>query len=567
MLVLVLFGVVACCVLWAGWRALQTRGDLERAQSLVTSVQAKLRSGDVTAAEALLPELRLRLDRSAGRTGDPAWRVAEWVPLLGGNFRSIRTTAEAADVLGTQAVPEAVAVLGIVRRDRPLHQGRVNLDVLERLQPHLDRAVAATARARRLVAHRPTTLLPVVGHSVDKARTRIGQLDSALTSADTALQVAPAMLGQQGPRRYFIAVQNDAEARATGGLVGAFALVTTDRGRIHLDHTGTDSEFKVTQDAVPSDAEASDTWTVIGSTRAWYDANLTPHFPDAARNLAGLWTRQSRQRIDGVIALDPLVMRELLVASGPVRLPDGFEVSAENVVDFVERGEYVRYPDVARRKELLSTLAGDLFRSVIAAKDQISTLQAFARAGASGHLFVWSAAAADARRLGEAVVGGRLPTRDTPYLSVLTQNFGGDKLDFYLRRSVRVTKASRRGFLTVTTALRNTAPEGLPSYVTVRSDKPDPPVPYGQARSSVSVYGALSTGVRSIMIDGRPATARFARDHGHQAATLFVEIPRGAAVTVAVELSEPRGSLVYRQQPLVVPDTLDIRVPHTVVGR
>ncbi|MBI4729430.1 MAG: DUF4012 domain-containing protein [Acidobacteria bacterium] len=37
------------------------------------------------------------------------------------------------------------------------------------------------------------------------------------------------MLGG-GPKRYLVVLQNLAEARATGGLVGAFALIEADGG-------------------------------------------------------------------------------------------------------------------------------------------------------------------------------------------------------------------------------------------------------------------------------------------------------------------------------------------------
>ena len=486
--------------------------------------------------------------------------------MVGGNFAAIRAAAQASDLLGTEAVPQAVAALQIVRKNKLLVNGRVDLEVLADVRAHVDRAAESSGRARKLVIRHHFALLPKVRGATDLARDRIVNLDSALRSAEKALHLAPSMLGQDGARRYFVAVQNPAEARATGGLVGAFALVTANGGRIKLDHTGSDSEFTVTQVRVPADPAAAISWQEQGSTRAWYYANLTPHFPDAARNLAELWTRQSGQRIDGVVALDPLVMAELLAATGPVRLPDGFAVTARNVVDFVGHDEYVRYPDVARRKRLLSTLAADLFHQVLASKAPVSTLQAMGRAASSGHLYIWSAHREDAVMLAAGLVGGALPSTNTPYLSVLTQNFGGDKLDFYIRKTVVLTRDAS-GQLTLRVTLRNLAPPGLPLYMTVRSDKPDPPVPYGQAKVALSVYGAKSTEVSSITVDSKPQTARFDHDRGHRVGTLLLEVPRDREVTVVVHLTEPSGVLEYRQQPLVVPDTLDIRVPHTVVGR
>jgi hypothetical protein len=228
--------------------------------------------------------------------------------------------------------------------------------------------------------------------------------------------------------------------------------------------------------------------------------------------------------------------------------------------------EYVRYPDVPSRKKLLGTLAADLVKSVIQAKDSVRTLQALARAGSSGHLYLWSSDARAQALLAPTLVGGALPTKDTPYLSVLTQNYGGDKLDFYVRRSVDVVRLAN-GSVRVDVTLRNVAPPGLPLYMYVRSDKPQPPVPYGQAKIGMTFYGALSSSVEAVTVNGRTPQVGFDTDHGHDTMSLILELSRERPIRVSVVLSEPEGELVYRQQPLVEPDMLTVRIPHRVVGR
>ncbi|MGZ6827933.1 MAG: hypothetical protein ACXVGH_14200, partial [Mycobacteriales bacterium] len=253
-------------------------------------------------------------------------------------------------------------------------------------------------------------------------------------------------------------------------------------------------------------------------------------------------------------------------ATGPVRLPDGYAVTAGSVVAFVGHDEYVRYRDVAARKVLLGALADQLLHAVLAARDPERTAQALVRAGRSGHLLLWSARPAEQQQLGEGLVAGALPARVSPYLLVVTQNLGGDKLDYYLRRAVTVTRAGP-GLLRVRVALTNTAPTGLPEYMTVRSDRPVPPVPYAQAKVGLSVYGGKGSEFAGVTRDGRDAPMVFDVDHGHRFGTLSLEVPRGQTVVVTVLLTEPPGELVYRQQPLVAPDALTIEVPHRVRGR
>ncbi len=49
-------------------------------------------------------------------------------------------------------------------------------------------------------------------------------------TASRTVQLLPAMLGADSQRRYLLMFQNNAEVRATGGIPGAVAVVTADRG-------------------------------------------------------------------------------------------------------------------------------------------------------------------------------------------------------------------------------------------------------------------------------------------------------------------------------------------------
>lgn len=53
----------------------------------------------------------------------------------------------------------------------------------------------------------------------------------------------PSMLGADGPRRYVAVFENTAEARGTGGLPGAFAVLRAERGRLSFEHFGNDTEL------------------------------------------------------------------------------------------------------------------------------------------------------------------------------------------------------------------------------------------------------------------------------------------------------------------------------------
>ena len=100
----------------------------------------------------------------------------------------------------------------------------------------------------------PTRPWPLRRDEVDEARTMwlidplstaVGdfgtEVDRALPDAELAIQgvrLAPALFGGDGPRHYFIAFTQPAEARGLGGFVGNFGELTAIDGDIELTRSG-----------------------------------------------------------------------------------------------------------------------------------------------------------------------------------------------------------------------------------------------------------------------------------------------------------------------------------------
>jgi hypothetical protein len=553
--VLLGLGVALPLLLGCGVLALQLRGvrsELRSAQRLAGPVEQAVRAGD----RPDLGRLRARVDEAAAGTHGWLWRVAEHVPYAGADLSAVRRSVAALAELTREALPPLADGALAVKQGGLVRGGQVDLALLARVQADVRAArpvVESTDRTLRgLHAH-------LVGHQLAQLRATVSRLDDAVVQADAALAEAPALLGVHGDRRYLLAVQNNAEARATGGLIGAVGELMVHDGRLELRRTLTNDQLRSARPPVPDDPAAARTWVAIGSTIAWFDANLTPNVPDAGRNLAELWQAQTAQHVDGVVFVDAVSLQQLV--RGPVTLPDGRTVAQDQLVDFICRGEYVDYPDNEARKPLLRVLAGAIFAGATGG----GSLSPLVAAAGSGHLLAWMARPDEQALLTGRVMGGTLPADGSAYLQVLSQNFGGDKLDYYLHRTVRVRR--EHGGLRVTVVLRNDAPLGLPQYVTVRADQPVPPVPYGQAKVGLSVYGGKGATFEGATLDGKPVQVQVDTDHGLGFATVELEVPRGRPVTLSVLLRGPSGLLTYRQQPLVRPDELDLGVPHRVIGR
>jgi hypothetical protein len=268
-----------------------------------------------------------------------------------------------------------------------------------------------------------------------------------------------------------------------------------------------------------------------------------------------------------VLGIDPIAMAPLLRATGPVRV-GATTVTGDSVADFVMRDEYALFPDPnhqEERKRQVALLAGAMYDRVTSGDaGSVDLLRAMAEAGASGHVQVWSADPEEQSVLRPLRIGGALPASRGAFLEVVSVNAAGNKADYYVRRKVAYERP-RAGAARVTVTLSNLMkPQGLPLYVTGRFDKPQHPVEPGATRQVVNLLVGVGQRVRSVSIDGRTVDFYAGREQGHGVASVQVEIRPSQPVVITAEIDDPGGDLVYRQQPLVVPDELALAVPHRV---
>ncbi|MFJ8076241.1 DUF4012 domain-containing protein [Streptomyces sp. NPDC096176] len=480
-------------------------------------------------------------------TTGPAWYPAAHMPVLGGPVRTVRGAAEAADRLTRDVLSPLAGTAGELVAGAGEDGGHLDLSALRRAGPALLEASRSASDVRNEVAGLPRrTWLP----AVDRARARLAkQLDRivpATVDAAAAARVMPSMLGENGPRRYLVVFENTAEARGTGGLPGAFAILTADRGRLGFERFGNDTELSNLRAPVDLGAEYAALYGRHAPTRVWENSNVSPHFPYAARIWTTMWRERMGQKLDGAFALDPSALAGLLIAAGPARLPGGTSITAGNVVDLTERTSYAAYPDTVERKRFFLDVARATSEVLLESADDPTRRSALFAALRGqlreGRVKVWSAHPSEQRELRSHPFGGVLPDGPGPFAGLVVNNAAGTKLDYYLDRrmdwaSGRCTAAGRE--VTVTVRLTNRAPgSGLPAYVTQRVDHPPYTIRPGDNRLLVSYYATRGARLTEATVDGRPALLNQLTERGHPVFTFDMELPHGATRTLVLNLVE-----------------------------
>lgn len=552
--VLLLFAVAA----WVGVRGAAARRHLADARAQVPSLRAALLS-DGSDFSARLSSVQ-RETRAARRlTSDPVWRLTSRVPFVGRSLRTSGGLAAAVDDLARETLPSLEAAAKALSPTALRPSGdTVALGSLAAAAGPLRAVRDSVTRSEARVAALPSSgVLDAVARARVELLGELAALRGTATSAATAVELAPAMLGRDGTRRYFVAILNNAEMRGSGGLLGAYGILEATDGRLRMRELGTNALLRNTaRPAVDLGPEFAGRYRRFASDSYWVNANMSAHFPYASRVWTALWRETRGERLDGTLALDPVALAAILRVTGPAG-----EVTADNVVDLTERQAYVRFArdNDARDRYLQRVARASYQKAVSGAGDTAALLRALAAAAGERHLQVASEHAAEAALLASTPIGGALPPDGTrPYVEVLAQNAGGNKLDYYVRRSVTYTRSGDEA--TIEVRLRNDAPAGLPPYVSNRLDLPGLKAPVeGQQRLYVSVYTSVGGGLLGASLDGAELAMESETELGHPVFSAFLDLDPGDERVLVLRVREPVGGPpVVRRQPVVVPDTLRV---------
>jgi hypothetical protein len=555
--------------------ALSVRADLDDAVG-AASDGLDLLGDDDDAARDRLAEAAGAFERAERRLR--AWwaRPALAVPGVAHQSRAVATMARSgADLARTAVSASAEADLDRVRpRD-----GQVDLVALADLAGPLDRSLASLDDAARQLARvdHPLLVAPIATRLAD-LRDRV---DDALTSAEVAAQaveVAPALLGADGPRRYFIAVQNPAEIRGSGGFMGSWAEMVVDGGRFELTGRGRVKELNEGGvDPAGRRIEGEAEFVArYGQLPAQFLGliGFSPDFPTVGRILAQVYPEAGGAPIDGVIGITPTALAAFLEITGPVDVPGYPEpFDAGNVERILLHEQYIVFPEDIReeRAEFLGEVTEVLFDRLM--ERELPGPSELARrlgpAVESRHLQLWAAEPAEQALFEVIGADGSAQRRDADAFGVVVQNAGGSKIDWFLRRTLRYEAAWDPGSGavegTITAHLRNEAPtEGLPRIVLGNALELAPgeePLARGESFLLTTVYSTFP--IASVSLDGEPVGFLAGTELGHHTAQLYVRIPSGGTRELRAEVGGrvapgDRYRVTALRQPTVVADRLEV---------
>jgi hypothetical protein len=532
--VVILLGTIG----YTGWQVFQLQRDLRQAEASADALRVAVDTRDAGARDAALLDLQQSAGAAESRTDGWWWSALTVVPLVGDDARGLRAVSSALSSVADDALPGAVASVDDL--DTLIADGRIDLEVLASLDEPVGRAATVIAAAADEVNEVDSD--GFFGALKVRYRDLADQLDDAATglrSADTALDVLPAMVGAEGPRTYLLLFQNNAEIRATGGMPGSWALVRVDDGQIDLGLQGTAGDFpRAAEPVIPLTPEEID---IYGAEYGVFFQNpgVAPDFPRAADLWRAHWdTAYPGTDLDGVIALDPVALSYLLRGTGPVEVA-GRTVTSDNAVDELLSRPYLELEPTAQ-DEFFAEATKAIFEAVTGElASPLDFAEGFSQAARERRFLVASFDDEVSADLSGTRVAGEWVGDDgaTPHFDIGLNDAGASKMSYYLRYAAELSSTSCDGgqqqFFGQLKLRQTIAPDdaaGLPESVTGALNVGVEP---GEQAVFVRLYGPAGGSIEDVMIDGRTTQlASEVRIDDRQVITLLIELSTVAEVLV-----------------------------------
>jgi hypothetical protein len=563
-------------VLVAGVTGYEARSPLRTALDTARSGLVAAEHGEQATAIA---DFRKSSSAFQSAESDLAWaRAAEVVPIVSQQIRAIRAATSIGESLAhaglTTASTASVSDLKLVDGAFPIAR-------LEQFRPVFTQDLNVLHAVSGKTSSFSSPWL------VSALRTRLDTVDSRVKRATHDAQIGllatkevPGILGANGLKTYLVLVENPAESRGSGGVIGDYAEITADAGHLHLVKVGSVGELnrdgvKPKQRTLPAIPDFLDRYGAYYPQDHWENISMSPDFPTVAAVVEYLYPQSGGVKLNGVISVDPVAMAGFLKMVGPVTSKGLDEqVTQANVVSFLAHDEFVRFPDNNLRVQFVEGLLKKVWHELTSRP--LPALPKLAKdlepAVKGGHLLMYSSSSGAESFFDQIHVSGAMPPVNGDFLGVVTQNSAGNKIDWYLRRTIDYDATLNLQWhtitATVTVKLDNTAPSSG-----------QPPVVIDGAAGVITKPGENLTWVNlytpwqisgTPTLNGHPLVMESQYELGRQVYSAIVGIPAGSTDVLTVHLtgSWPESlshyELSWYHQPELFKDVVSSKV--TVIG-
>lgn len=359
------------------------------------------------------------------------------------------TLAPYADLLGLKGKTTFVAGTADERI-------RTAVATLDKIVPNIDKIAEKVVVAGDKLDNVDPSRYPekigsiAVKSQLKEAKALFVETAKLFVDAKPLLTKLPELLGVASQKRYVVLFQNDAELRATGGFITAYAVFKIDKGKLQVERS--DDIYKL-------DAAKKKKFPAPNSILKYHqnvftldlrDSNLSPDFAVSMKEFENIVKDAIPDfpAFDGIIALDTHVLVSAIDILGEFNV-SGRKFSSE--IDkrcdcpkaIYELEDYATRP-VGYVREERKDIIGDLLYQILQRALGISPSQYWGRlfqmflAEAQEKHVLFYLHETEAQKGIEALnFGGKISSYEGDYLHINDVNFAGAKSNMFIKESVK----------------------------------------------------------------------------------------------------------------------------------
>lgn len=446
--VLVVLGAVGGFCAWRFYQqAMDVRDHELAAVEAVSGLQDVSQLRDADTMNAAIEQAQVHASAAKEIADGALWRVASYVPVLGDDVTAVRGMVDVVDGMVGETLPSLASTVQTLMNSGLSGGGEGQLN----LQPIVD-AQDGFAKVNELVQQQadainalPQPHVGVVRSAYEQGKEQINKVADMLDQVNGMVQAMPKLLGQDGPRTYLLVAQTTSEQRSGGGLVGSLGTMQVDNGNISVGEFHSNKEFV----ALGESATAEEHDVFSGPLYFSFDVRdlfAVPDFSRTAEMLNTVWQRSEYAcDIDGVIAIDPLFIQEMVRINGDITLDNGQVLTGDNTAEFMLNGIYKAFdPDTQDMYfEYVASAVMDGAFSNMTMDKMMQIAQAMGTLAEGRHFYAYTFHEDEAEYFQGAGFAKNAPDSETdPEVGIYMNEQNASKLGWYLRRSSTITRTA-----------------------------------------------------------------------------------------------------------------------------
>lgn len=321
--------------------ALNLKKQAKELKSEIKASATQFKDNNYTEAEKTWEQAEETADKMSKTLSKPKWKLVSYLPIVGKDLKSANTVLAIFDGLSEEIVYPGFKLL----KEYPIDQLKIDDGFNAKLcSAYINLVNDAMPSLEKYAKELKDVKFRFIKLGGEEYTDKIDKVLELFNENKALIPLLKDIFGDGDDRFYVLAAQNMAEIRASGGFPGSIGSMEIKDGVLKI------GSFEPINSVIAFINPYS-----VGATMeerelfSWWvdyprDMCYIPDFERVGENWAVSYEEKTGPHVDGVISLTPVIIGEMLKATGQeIELSDGTIINSENATKVIQHDLYFDY--------------------------------------------------------------------------------------------------------------------------------------------------------------------------------------------------------------------------------